>query len=38
MADQLTPQRPSDRLGPRVGSQQVGEPVLLILRRGQVPL
>jgi hypothetical protein len=38
MADQLTPQRPPDRLGPRVGSQQVGEPVLLILRRGQVPL
>src|SRR2546428_394685 len=28
MADQLTPQRPPDRPGPRVGSQQLGEPVL----------
>ena len=36
MADRLTPQRPPTAW-PSVGSQHVGEPVLLILRRSQVP-
>jgi hypothetical protein len=32
-ADQLTPERPADRPGRRVGPEQLAEPVLLILGR-----
>ena len=38
MADQLTPQRPPDRPGRRVGAQYLTEPILPIVRRGQVTL
>jgi hypothetical protein len=38
LADQFAPQRPADRPGRRVGIQQLAEPVLLLVRRGQVPL
>ena len=38
MADQLAPQRPSDRADRRSGRQQLAEPVLLVARRGQVTL
>jgi hypothetical protein len=36
VADQLAPQRPSDRADRRSGRQQLAEPVLLVARRGQV--
>ena len=38
VADQLPAQRPADRLGRRVGAQQLAELVLLLLGRGQVLL
>jgi hypothetical protein len=38
LADQFAPQRPADRPGRRVGIQRLAEPVLLLVRRSQVPL